>query len=67
MSCAVRSGGLEVGELADSPLTQRPEEIETDGAAWCASAAALSDLVMHPAMRLRLHDAVLASHRTHVE
>jgi hypothetical protein len=29
--------------------------------------AALSDLIMHPAMRLRVNDAVDAPHRTHFE
>ena len=29
--------------------------------------AALANLVMHPAMRLRLHDAITAPHRTHFE
>src|SRR6185312_11464372 len=35
----------------------RPDGIETQEAAWCAPAA-LATLVMHPAMRLRLHDAL---------
>ena len=44
----------------------RPDGIETKEAAWCAPAA-LANLVMHPAMRLRLHDAITAPHRTHFE
>lgn len=44
----------------------RPDGTETDAAAWCAPAA-LSDLVMHPAVRLRLHYAVLAPHQLHFE
>jgi 8-oxo-dGTP pyrophosphatase MutT (NUDIX family) len=44
----------------------RPDGIETDGARWCAPAAAV-ELTMHPAMRLRLHDAVTAPDRTHFD
>jgi len=44
----------------------RPDGIETKEAAWCAPAA-LATLVMHPAMRLRLHDALTAPHRAHFE
>ena len=44
----------------------RPDGIETDGARWCDPAAA-AELTMHPAMRLRLHDAVTAPDRTHFD
>ena len=44
----------------------RPDGIETREAAWCAPAM-LATLVMHPAMRLRLHDALTAPHRAHFE
>jgi 8-oxo-dGTP pyrophosphatase MutT (NUDIX family) len=44
----------------------RPDGIETDAAAWYGPAP-LSNMVMHPAMRLRLHDAIVAPHRTHFE
>ena len=48
------------------PKQPRPDGIETQEAAWCAPAA-LANLVMHPAMRLRLHDAITAPHRAHFE
>ena len=51
---------------ADNTEEPRPDGIETKEAAWCAPAA-LANLVMHPAMRLRLHDAITAPHRTHFE
>ena len=51
---------------ADNTAKPRPDGIETKEAAWCAPAA-LANLVMHPAMRLRLHDAITAPHRTHFE
>jgi 8-oxo-dGTP pyrophosphatase MutT (NUDIX family) len=51
---------------ADNTEEPRPDGIETKEAAWCAPAA-LVNLVMHPAMRLRLHDAITAPHRTHFE
>ena len=44
----------------------RPDGIETDAAAWYGPAP-LSNMVMHPAMRLRLHDAIVEPHRTHFE
>lgn len=44
----------------------RPDGIETDGASWCDLTAAV-DLTMHPAMRLRLQDAVSAPDRTHFD
>jgi 8-oxo-dGTP pyrophosphatase MutT (NUDIX family) len=50
----------------DNTEEPRPDGIETKQAAWCAPAA-LTNLVMHPAMRLRLHDAITAPHRTHFE
>ena len=51
---------------ADATAVPRPDGIETKEAAWCAPAA-LATLVMHPAMRLRLHDALTAPHRAHFE
>ena len=51
---------------ADNTEEPRPDGIETKEAAWCAPSA-LANLVMHPAMRLRLHDAITAPHRTHFE
>jgi 8-oxo-dGTP pyrophosphatase MutT (NUDIX family) len=50
----------------DDTHQPRPDGIETDAAAWC-NPADLSNLAMHPAMRLRLHDAVVAPHRTRLE
>ena len=44
----------------------RPDGIETLEAAWCAPAD-LANLAMHPAMRLRVRDALIAPHRTHFE
>jgi 8-oxo-dGTP pyrophosphatase MutT (NUDIX family) len=43
-----------------------PDGTETDAAAWC-DPAATAELTMHPAMRLRLHNAVSAPDRTHFE
>jgi 8-oxo-dGTP pyrophosphatase MutT (NUDIX family) len=51
---------------ADATEVPRPDGIETKEAAWCAPAA-LATLVMHPAMRLRLHDALTAPQRAHFE
>ncbi len=51
------------GDTAGEP---RPDGIETKEAAWCPPAA-LSHLDMHPAMRLRLNDAVNAPARTHFD
>ena len=51
---------------ADDTAEPRPDGIETKEAAWCAPAA-LANLVMHPAMRVRLDDAITAPHRTHFE
>ena len=55
-----------VPALSDTTEAPRPDGIETKEAAWYAPAA-LANLVMHPAMRLRLHDAMTAPHRTHLE
>jgi 8-oxo-dGTP pyrophosphatase MutT (NUDIX family) len=55
-----------VPTATDDTTEPRPDGIETNAAAWCKSAA-LSDLIMHPAMRLRVHDAVDAPHRPHFE
>ena len=43
-----------------------PDGIETTEAVWCTPAA-LANLVMHPAMRQRVDDAVTAPDRTHFE
>ena len=51
---------------ADAGDVPRPDMTETDAAAWYAPAAS-ADLTMHPAMRLRLHDAVTAPDRTHFD
>jgi len=51
---------------ADGTEVPRPDGIETKEAAWCAPAM-LATLVVHPAMRLRLHDALTAPHRAHFE
>ena len=51
---------------SDTTEAPRPDGIETKEAAWYAPAA-LANLVMHPAMRLRLHDAITAPHRAHFE
>jgi mutator protein MutT len=55
-----------VSAEADDTTEPRPDGIETKEAAWCTPAA-LANLVMHPAMRLRLHDAITAPHQTHFE
>jgi 8-oxo-dGTP pyrophosphatase MutT (NUDIX family) len=44
----------------------RPDGIETDAASWC-DPAALAGMAMHPAMRLRLHDAVTTPDHTHYD
>src|SRR6476646_3680130 len=44
----------------------RPDGTETQEAAWCAPAA-VANLPMHPAMRLRVRDALITPHRTHFE
>ena len=44
----------------------RPDGIETDSAGWC-DPADVADLTMHPAMRLRLENAVTAPHHTHYD
>jgi 8-oxo-dGTP pyrophosphatase MutT (NUDIX family) len=50
----------------DHAQEPRPDGIETKEAAWCTPTA-LANLVMHPAMRLRVHDAITTPHRTHFE
>ena len=55
-----------VPATADDAEEPRPDGIETDAAAWC-NPGDLSNLAMHPAMRLRLHDALTAPHRAHFE
>ena len=44
----------------------RPDGIETDAAGWC-DLAGIADLTMHPAMRLRLDNAVAAPRHTHYD
>ena len=44
----------------------RPDGIETDAAMWC-DPVGVADLTVHPAMRLRLHDALTAPHLTHYD
>ena len=39
--------------------------IETNAAAWC-NLAAIADLVMHPAMRQRLQDAITELHQVRI-
>jgi 8-oxo-dGTP pyrophosphatase MutT (NUDIX family) len=51
---------------ADNPEAPRPDGIETKAAAWYAPTA-LANLDMHPAMRLRVHNAVTTPHRTHFD
>ena len=48
------------------PGVMTPDGVETNAAAWF-NPAALSNLIMHPAMRLRVTDAVFAPQRTHFE
>jgi 8-oxo-dGTP pyrophosphatase MutT (NUDIX family) len=44
----------------------RPDGIETDAASWC-DPATIASLTMHPAVRLRLRNALAAPHTTHYE
>jgi 8-oxo-dGTP pyrophosphatase MutT (NUDIX family) len=44
----------------------RRDGIETDAAGWC-DPADIADLTMHPAMRLRLDNAVTAPHHAHYD
>jgi hypothetical protein len=44
----------------------RPGWVETNAAAWC-DLTAVTDMVMHPAIRLRLQKRRLAPDRTHYE
>jgi 8-oxo-dGTP pyrophosphatase MutT (NUDIX family) len=55
-----------VPATADRTEMPRPDGIETSAAAWCTPAA-ISNLNMHPAMRLRLHDAATGPHQTHYD
>jgi 8-oxo-dGTP pyrophosphatase MutT (NUDIX family) len=50
---------VRTGELA----LLRPDGVETDGATWC-DVVAVGELYMHPAMRLRLRDAIDTPDRT---
>ncbi len=51
---------------SERPQDPRPDGIETQEAAWCPPDA-VAKLGMHPAMRLRVRDALTAPHRTHFE
>jgi len=51
---------------ADNTQRPRPDGIETNAATWC-NPAAIATLDMHPAMRLRVHDAVVTPHQTRLE
>ena len=55
-----------VPSTSEYPQQPRPDGIETQEAAWYAPAA-LANLAMHPAMRMRVHDAVTAPDRAHFE
>lgn len=44
----------------------RPDGIETSAASWC-TLTGVADLEMHPAVQLRLRDAVNAPHRPHFD
>ena len=55
-----------VPSTPEYPQQPRPDGIETQEAAWCAPDA-LVNLAMHPAMRMRVHDAVTAPDRAHFE
>ena len=55
-----------VPSIPEYPQQPRPDGIETQEAAWCAPAA-LVNLAMHPAMRMRVHDAVTAPNQPHFE
>jgi 8-oxo-dGTP pyrophosphatase MutT (NUDIX family) len=50
----------------DAGAQPRPDDVETDAAAWF-STAEVSGLAMHPAMRLRIEDAVHAPDHPHFE
>ena len=55
-----------VPSTSDYPQQPRPDGIETQEAAWCATDA-LANLAMHPAMRMRVHDALTAPSQPHFE
>ena len=46
--------------------TPRPDGSETDAASWC-DPTALAGMAMHPAMRLRLNNAVTRPNNTHYD
>ena len=52
--------------LVDPDEPPRPDGIETDAARWCDPADA-AGMTMHPAMRLRLDNAVAEPDRTHYD
>ena len=55
-----------VPATSERPQQPRPDGIETQEAAWCALAT-LTDLAMHPAMRMRVQDAVTTPSQPHFE
>jgi 8-oxo-dGTP pyrophosphatase MutT (NUDIX family) len=50
----------------DDNRSPRPDGVETDAAGWC-DLADVGEMTMHPAMRLRLNNAVTAPHHTHYD
>ena len=50
---------------SDGATEPSPDGIETNAAAWC-NLAAIADLVMHPAMRQRLQDAITELHQVRI-
>jgi hypothetical protein len=49
----------------DGATVPSPDGTETNAAAWC-NLAAIADLVMHPAMRQRLQDAITELHQVRI-
>ena len=55
-----------VPAVPDEGSQPRPDGIETNAAAWCAPTT-LADLTVHPAMRLRIDNALRAPRQPHFE
>ncbi|MCE0764893.1 NUDIX domain-containing protein [Pseudonocardia kujensis] len=55
-----------VPTVLDEGSSPRPDGVETNAAAWCANAD-IADLTMHPAMRLRIDNAVGAPAQPYFE
>ena len=55
-----------VPAVADAGDQPRPDGIETNAAAWCANAD-MADLRMHPAMRLRIDNALRMPAQPYIE